>query len=59
MQLKGVCSGDSGGPLLCKGKLVGITSWGIKCTEKAAVFTKVEPYVPWINDVMSKIGKIH
>ncbi|XP_039476620.1 granzyme A-like isoform X2 [Oreochromis aureus] len=32
-----VCSGDSGGPLLCNGVLVGATSFGIPCKSKENV----------------------
>ncbi|MFE2595670.1 trypsin-like serine protease [Streptomyces sp. NPDC059396] len=44
---KATCSGDSGGPLIAGGKIIGIVSWGVEgCTAKGAysVFTKVLPY---------------
>ncbi|MFB6979410.1 trypsin-like serine protease [Streptomyces scopuliridis] len=54
---KATCSGDSGGPLIAGGKVIGIVSWGVEgCTAKGAysVFTKVSPYAwaaePRIND---------
>ncbi|MER8068837.1 trypsin-like serine protease [Streptomyces sp. NPDC094034] len=54
---KATCSGDSGGPLIVGGKVIGIVSWGVEgCTAKGAysVFTKVSPYTwaaePRIND---------
>lgn len=56
---KGVCNGDSGGPLLCPLKdrqptvysLVGITSFrGGKCIGGSSkFFTHVNPYIDWIR----------
>ncbi|MER7200881.1 serine protease [Streptomyces sp. CB01635] len=54
---KSPCSGDSGGPVVVGGRVVGIVSWGVSgCTAKGAypVFTKVSSYVwaaqPRIDD---------
>lgn len=50
---KGQCSGDSGGPLLVDGVIVGIVSWSIKpCTRPPypGVFTAVSQYVEWIEE---------
>ncbi|MGW2077703.1 trypsin-like serine protease [Streptomyces sp. NPDC001939] len=54
---KSTCSGDSGGPVVVGGRVVGIVSWGVSgCTAKGAypVFTKVSSYVwaaqPRIDD---------
>jgi secreted trypsin-like serine protease len=53
---KGICNGDSGGPLLCQMKdnqwfQVGISSWSKPCAHKGfpAVFTRVSEYQDWIN----------
>jgi len=47
--MKGVCNGDSGGPLLYKGKQVGIVSWGLEtCAKDPAVFTRVSAGYDWI-----------
>lgn len=54
---KSPCNGDSGGPVIVGGKVVGIVSWGVAgCTAKGAypVFTKVSSYTwaaqPRIDD---------
>ena len=61
------CSGDSGGPLLCRDELdsenvtaprpwmlAGITSFGETCERrgKLGVYTRVSRYLNWIRDVM-------
>ncbi|PSN32218.1 Chymotrypsin-2 [Blattella germanica] len=47
---KGVCNGDSGGPLSVNGKIVGIVSWGRPCaTGVPDVYTRVSEYVDWIK----------
>jgi secreted trypsin-like serine protease len=54
---KSPCNGDSGGPVITGGKVIGIVSWGVAgCTAKGAypVFTKVDSYTwaaqPRIDD---------
>lgn len=40
---------DSGGPLFCDMKLIGVTSWGgADLAVPAGVFTAIEPYKSWI-----------
>uniref|UniRef100_A0A8C0DNF8 Kallikrein related peptidase 7 n=1 Tax=Balaenoptera musculus TaxID=9771 RepID=A0A8C0DNF8_BALMU len=51
------CNGDSGGPLMCKGTLQGLVSWGVfPCGQPSnpTVYTQVCKYVDWINDTMRK-----
>ncbi|XP_022083316.1 uncharacterized protein LOC110975282, partial [Acanthaster planci] len=49
------CSGDSGGPLICRGtsgrwKLVGITSTGYRCDETSpGVYTRISHYIDFIR----------
>ncbi|XP_011706676.1 PREDICTED: trypsin-1-like [Wasmannia auropunctata] len=47
---KGICFGDSGGPLTVDGKLVGLVSWSIDCANTAypGVYTRVVSYLDWI-----------
>lgn len=53
---KGVCFGDSGGPAIQNGKLVGIISWGSGCGQKnkPGVFTRVGNYLQWIRAKMQE-----
>lgn len=46
----GVCSGDSGGPLLVNGVQVGITSFGTtNCSlSMPSVFTRITEFQSWI-----------
>lgn len=48
---RGACHGDSGGPLIVNGKLVGIVSWSYHCadTEYPTVYTRVPSYIDWIQ----------
>uniref|UniRef100_A0A452VEI0 Mast cell protease 4-like n=1 Tax=Ursus maritimus TaxID=29073 RepID=A0A452VEI0_URSMA len=45
-------AGDSGGPLLCAGVAQGIVSYGRGDAKPPAVFTRISPYVPWINKIL-------
>ncbi|CAO1328595.1 unnamed protein product [Diamesa tonsa] len=50
---KGQCSGDSGGPMLVDGVIVGIVSWSVKpCTVASypGVYTGVSHYIDWIKE---------
>ncbi|MCR9193727.1 MAG: trypsin-like serine protease [Hyphomonas sp.] len=50
--LQKTCRGDSGGPVIHDGRLVGIVSWGKKqCTAdgKPGVYTRVQNYSDWIR----------
>lgn len=53
----GTCDGDSGGPFVYNGKLIGISAWAIKvnrnCTAgKPDGYTRVSTFVKWIQDNM-------
>ncbi|XP_055848376.1 chymotrypsin-2-like [Episyrphus balteatus] len=49
----GICKGDSGGPLMVNGTVVGISSWAIPCaTGVPDVFTNVFYYLDFIFDVI-------
>ena len=47
-----VPQGDSGGPLLCAGVAQGIVSYGLSNAKPPAVFTRISPYRPWIDEVL-------
>ncbi|XP_039898291.1 complement factor D [Simochromis diagramma] len=50
------CDGDSGGPLLYNGVVVGITSnGGKKCgqTKKPGIYTIISHYTQWIDNIMN------
>ncbi|XP_069685397.1 trypsin-1-like [Periplaneta americana] len=46
------CQGDTGGPLVANGHLIGIVSWGAGCghVNFPGVYTKVSAYRDWIKD---------
>jgi secreted trypsin-like serine protease len=50
------CSGDSGGPLIYGGRLVGVVSYGVLGCIAAApdVYTRVSAYSSWIDGVIAK-----
>ncbi|XP_038136729.1 granzyme B(G,H)-like [Cyprinodon tularosa] len=51
----GFCKGDSGGPLICGGKAVGIVSFNMECdTYVPNVYTDVSKYVSWINGIVKQ-----
>ncbi|XP_042826322.1 kallikrein-7 isoform X1 [Panthera onca] len=53
------CNGDSGGPLMCKGTLQGLVSWGtFPCGQPndPGVYTQVCKYFKWINETMRRHG---
>uniref|UniRef100_A0A182P1W8 trypsin n=1 Tax=Anopheles epiroticus TaxID=199890 RepID=A0A182P1W8_9DIPT len=45
------CEGDSGGPLLCRGIQVGITSWGLGCAKpkRYGVYSNIANQREWIR----------
>lgn len=54
-QKEDTCDGDSGGPLLFKGVVVGIVSnGGIKCGQlrKPGIYTVVSHYTEWLDGIM-------
>jgi trypsin len=44
--------GDSGGPVMYDGALVGLVSWGLGCAwvDYPSVFTEVSAYRDWIRE---------
>ena len=56
------CKGDSGGPFVVvdgnRPKIAGIVSWGRGCARKGtpSVYTKISPYVGWINWAIDKMN---
>lgn len=52
------CNGDSGGPLLLKGQVVGIVSFGYKCAHPntPGVYASVPRLRPWIIKKLAQIS---
>ncbi|XP_076249198.1 chymotrypsin-2-like [Calliopsis andreniformis] len=50
--VRGHCKGDSGGPLMVRGKLAGLVSWSKNCADKVypSVYTRVSSYLDWIKE---------
>ncbi|XP_005412779.1 PREDICTED: kallikrein-7 [Chinchilla lanigera] len=51
------CNGDSGGPLMCKGTVQGIVSWGtFPCGQPndPGVYTQVCKYTNWVKQTMRR-----
>ncbi|CAH1159751.1 unnamed protein product [Phaedon cochleariae] len=46
------CNGDSGGPLLCRSVQYGIISWGVGCGVSPGVYTRVDRYLEFIDQVL-------
>ncbi|XP_071451620.1 trypsin-1-like [Hetaerina americana] len=48
------CQGDTGGPLVSRGKLVGMVSWGQHCfdSNKPVVYAAINPIRKWIRKHM-------
>ncbi|XP_018802614.1 PREDICTED: trypsin-1-like [Bactrocera latifrons] len=49
------CTGDAGGPLICRGKLVAVVSWTLGCgrTETPSLYTDIYYNLKWIKSVMA------
>nr|XP_014102014.1 trypsin eta-like [Bactrocera oleae] len=53
---KDVCQGDTGGPLIYEGQLVGLVSWGYGCARPGypSVYTDVASLKSWIVEELQK-----
>ncbi|XP_011201810.2 trypsin alpha-3-like [Bactrocera dorsalis] len=50
------CAGDSGGPLMFRGRQYGIVSWGTGCgrANYPGVYTSIRAVQPWINRIVAQ-----
>ncbi|XP_022347716.1 mast cell protease 1-like [Enhydra lutris kenyoni] len=46
---------DSGGPLVCAGVAYSIVYYGYMDAKPPNLFTRISPYVPWINNILKNI----
>ncbi|KAM4807861.1 mast cell protease 1A-like [Rhinophrynus dorsalis] len=53
-QMRDTSQGDSGGPMVCRGVLEGITSFGFN--HPPGVYARVGKYLNWIKKTMSEYG---
>uniref|UniRef100_A0A0A1WSZ4 Trypsin 3A1 n=2 Tax=Zeugodacus cucurbitae TaxID=28588 RepID=A0A0A1WSZ4_ZEUCU len=53
---KDSCSGDSGGPMVCNGKLAGIVSFGVECADPRypGVYTDISSVYSFIESTLEK-----
>ncbi|XP_050330409.1 serine protease 1-like [Bactrocera neohumeralis] len=49
------CTGDAGGPLICRGKFVAVVSWTLGCgrSEAPSLYTDIYYNLKWIKSVMA------
>ncbi|BET02871.1 trypsin [Nesidiocoris tenuis] len=49
------CTGDSGGPFICDGDIVGVVSYGFECgrNDSPAVYAKMSDFVEWYASIKS------
>ncbi|XP_074834384.1 complement factor D-like [Carettochelys insculpta] len=53
---KDTCQGDSGGPLVCNGIAEGVVAAGSRVCgnyKKPGIYTRITPYIEWIDRVMA------
>ncbi|XP_076113527.1 trypsin-like [Mytilus galloprovincialis] len=56
---KDSCTNDSGGPMVCSKKLVGVLSGGVLFCDgnRPSVYSRVSAYLAWIKETMNKKNK--
>ncbi|XP_073450145.1 serine protease 57 [Aquarana catesbeiana] len=57
LHIKGFCSGDSGGPLICEDHVEGVVSFsGFRCGSPITpdVYTRVSSFMSWIKSVINR-----
>ncbi|XP_011201808.2 trypsin alpha-3 [Bactrocera dorsalis] len=53
---KDSCAGDSGGPMVCNGRLAGVVSWGVKCADSRfpGVYTDISRVYTFIERTLER-----
>lgn len=50
---RGACGGDSGGPIVWQGTVVGVVSWGLRpCGQTPTVFIRVAYHIGWLQQTI-------
>ncbi|GMH35784.1 hypothetical protein BSKO_03652 [Bryopsis sp. KO-2023] len=55
---KDTCEGDSGGPLIVDGEVIGIVSWGFGCGSIPGFYASIPAMISWIQSALKTIREL-